>query len=289
VKSGWMLVAALLFAVMGALVKLGAPRFSSAELVFYRSFFGLAVIVIAVAYSQRGRFAAFATPHAGTHLWRSLSGFVALLLFFHAIGQLPLATAITLNYTSPLFLAALSVVWLGERHGRGLFVALFLGFAGVVWLLGPSWEGQHRLAVLMGLASGALAGVAYLNVKRLLALGEPEWRIVFYFTLLSTLGSALWMLVAGLRWPAPSDLPLLLGLGVSATLAQFALTRAYQRGQTLVVGALAYTTVGFSSLIGVWLFDQPLAAGNLVGMGLIVMAGLLAVWVANRPPASDRL
>ena len=93
--SSWMIVAGILFSLMGVFVKLGAQYFSSAELVFYRSLFGLLVIYLIIRVQKFP----IATPNWKMHLWRGLSGFFALMLFFYAITALPLATAITLNYT----------------------------------------------------------------------------------------------------------------------------------------------------------------------------------------------
>lgn len=283
-----MLVAAALFALMGVLVKHLSVQFSSAELVFYRSVFGLAAIWITIAVAQRRLFSPLATPHARAHVWRGLSGFTALVLFFYAIARLPLATAVTLNYTAPLFLAGLSAWWLRERHGRGLVGAVLLGFVGIVLLLRPQVEGQDWVPALAGLVSGMLAAVAYVNVKSLGRLGEPEWRVVFYFTLLSTLGGAAWMAVAGFHRPQAADWPWLIGIGVTATLAQLALTRAYHRGRTLTVGALAYTTVGFSAIYGVLLFGERLPVLAWSGMAVVAMAGIFAVR-ASTPARADSL
>ncbi len=282
-KSSWMLVAAALFALMGVLVKHASARFSPAELVFYRSVFGLVVIWAVIALRQRQPLAPLATPHGWSHLWRGVSGFTALVLFFYAIANLPLATAVTLNYTAPLFLAALSVGWLREQHGRGLLAAVALGFAGIVLLLRPQLQDQAWLPALAGLVSGMLAAVAYVNVKQLGKLGEPEWRVVFYFTLLATLGGGIWMLLSGFHRPQAADWPWLIGIGVTATLAQLALTRAYHRGRTLIVGALAYTTVAFSAIYGVLFFDEHLPALAWLGMATVAAAGILAVRVSATP------
>ncbi|MCA1925795.1 MAG: DMT family transporter [Thiobacillus sp.] len=287
-KSSWMLVAAALFALMGVLVKHLSAQFSSAELVFYRSVFGLVAIWIVIAASHRRLLAPLATPHARAHVWRGLSGFSALVLFFYAIAQLPLATAVTLNYTAPLFLAGLSAWWLKERHGRGLVAAVLLGFVGIVLLLQPQVDGRAWVPALAGLVSGMLAAVAYVNVKSLGRLGEPEWRVVFYFTLLSTLGGAAWMAAAGFHRPQAADWPWLVGIGVTATLAQLALTRAYHRGRTLTVGALAYSTVGFSAIYGVVLFGEHLPMLAWAGMAAVAVAGMLAVR-ASSPVRADSL
>ena len=162
-------MAGLLFGCMGVFVKLGAAYFSSAELVFYRSLIGLAVIYPIIKIQGLS----LATPNWRMHLWRGLSGFVALMLFFYSIAQLPLATAVTLNYTSPLFLALLTTLVLKERPRVLLIFALLLGFGGVVLLLRPTLHQDQLTAGLMGLVSGFLAGIAYLNVKQLGQLNEP--------------------------------------------------------------------------------------------------------------------
>lgn len=287
-KSSWMLVAAALFALMGVLVKHASATFSPAELVFYRSIFGLLAIWAMITLRQRRLLAPLVTAHASAHLWRGLSGFTALMLFFYALAKLPLATAVTLNYTAPLFLAALSAWWLHERHGRSLVGAVLLGFIGVVLLLRPTLQEQAWLPALAGLASGMLAAVAYVNVKQLGRRGEPEWRVVFYFTLISTVGGAAWMALAGSQLPRAQDWPWLVGIGVTATLAQLALTRAYHRGRTLTVGALAFTTVGFSALYGVVLFGERLPLVAWLGMATVAAAGIWAVRAAS-PVRSDSL
>ena len=287
-KSSWMLVAAALFALMSVLVKHASAAFSPAELVFYRSAFGLLAIWAVIAVSHRRLLGPLATGHLKAHFWRGLSGFAALVLFFYALARLPLATAVTLNYTAPLFLAALSAWWLHEHHGRGLNGAVLLGFVGIVLLLRPQVQGQAWLPALAGLVSGMLAAVAYVNVKQLGKLGEPEWRVVFYFTLLSTAGGAAWMAVAGFHRPQPGDWPWLIGIGITATLAQLALTRAYHRGRTLTVGSLAYTTVGFSALYGVLLFGERLPVLAWVGMAVVAAAGIWAVR-ASTPVRPDSL
>jgi len=165
---------------------------------------------------------------------------------------------------------------------------VLLGFVGIVLLLQPQVEGQAWLPALAGLTSGMLAAVAYVNVKNLGRLGESEWRVVFYFTLISTVGGAAWMAVAGFHMPQAGDWPWLIGIGITATVAQLALTRAYHRGRTLTVGSLAYTTVGFSALYGVLLFGEHLPLMAWIGMAVVAAAGVWAVR-ASTPTRPDSL
>lgn len=275
-----MIVAGILFSIMGVFVKLGSAHFSSAELVFYRSLFGLLVIYLIILVRR----IPIATVYWKMHLWRGLSGFFALMLFFYAISALPLATAITLNYTSPLFLALFTVVILKEKPGLLLILAIITGFIGVALLLRPTLHADQITAGLMGLASGFLAGIAYLNVKQLGALGESEWRVVFYFTLISTLGGGLWMAFHTFHAVTLHSFLILAGMGTTATLAQLAMTRAYRTGKTLVVGSLAYITVIFASLWGMVLWQEILSFGSWLGIALIILSGVISLKTSPRLP-----
>ena len=268
-----MLVAGFLFACMGVCVKLGAPYFSHIELVFYRSFIGL-LLVYAILRSQR---VSLVTRNWRGHLWRGLSGTVALMLFFYCITVLPLATAVTLNYTAPLFLTLLTMLVFKDKFNLALTIAITLGFCGVVLLLHPTMAHDQQLPGLLGLVSGFLAGVAYLNVKQLAMLGEPDARTVFYFTLIATLLSGTWMLFDTVHPVSAHSLLILAGLGSSATLAQLAMTRAYRVGKTLVVGALAYITIVFASLFGMWIWNETLSLSSWLGMAFIIAGGVLSL------------
>lgn len=272
--SSWMLVAGALFATMGVCAKLLAGQFTGAELSLYRSLISLLVIGSFVVWQRHS----LATPFARGHFWRGTTGTLSLIAYFYAMTQLPLATAVALNYTSPLWLALLSALFLGERFRPRLLVAVGLGFLGSMLLLRPTFAGGQAVAGLIGLASGFCGACAYLNVKKLGAAGEPEWRVVFYFALAGTLGSALTHAVVWREFHpiAPRHLGLLFGMGLAATLAQLAMTRAYHRGNTLVVGALSYSTILFASLAGVFLFDEILPPAGWLGMGIVIASGLLA-------------
>jgi len=271
--SLWMLVAALCFAIMGALVKIGAQKFSSPELVFYRSLFGLITIWLYIAINKLP----LATPVMGKHMTRALVGFASLVLFFYAIAHLPLATAITLNYTSPLFLAVFMPLLLYEKPGKVLLFALIIGFIGVSLLLKPTFNQENWFAGLMGLLSGLGAALAYVHVKQLGQLNEPDWRTVFYFTLVSAVGAGAWMLFDSFHYVTWQDLTVLLGLGFSATIAQLAMTRAYRTGDTLVVASLAYVTVLLASFLGIIWWDEHLSLDAWLAIGLIILSGVISI------------
>lgn len=278
-KSLWMLVAAIGFAVMGALVKIGANKFSSMELVFYRSLFGFVIIWFTIFLRK----STLKSPVLGKQLSRALVGFISLVLFFYAITHLPLATAITLNYTSALFLGVLTPLFLHEKPKKRTYFALVLGFTGIILLLRPSVATQDLLAMGMGLLSGLGAAFAYMLVKQLGQFHEPDWRTVFYFTLISSLLAGSWALFEGMQAITWLDLPVLLGIGVSATISQLAMTRAYRTGNTLIVACLAYFTVIFASIFGVIFWQEHLDMQSGIAILLIIVSGILSAQSTAKP------
>ena len=223
------------------------------------------------------------TPHLRTHVTRGVAGFVSLVMYFYAISMIPLATAVTLNYTSPLFLALLLALWLKEPVRRGFYGALAAGFVGVVFLLQPTLAQDQAPGALFGLGSGIISSIAYLNVRRLGELGEPEWRTVFYFSALSALGGLPWLLSAAPFHAIDArGWLLLIGVGGFGALAQLCMTAAYKRGKTLVSASLAYSTVIFSSAFGALLWGEILAWQAWAGIVLIVASGLLATMLSRR-------
>jgi S-adenosylmethionine uptake transporter len=272
-QSLWMLAAGLAFSLMGVLVKLAASQFTAAELVFYRC-----AVQMAVSFALLYRAGlSIRTRRFGMHVHRGIAGFVSLFMFFYSLTALSVATAMTLNYTSPLFLALL-LAWLArERPGAKLVGTVLLGFAGALLVLQPTLHADQLRAGLIGLASGATSAVAYWNVRELVQAKEPEGRVVFYFSVFALLGSLVWMVPQ--PWhPVTADTAwLLVGIGATGTLGQLAMTRAYGQGRTLVTAALSYSGIVFSSVIGIAFLGDTVGWASWLGMALIVAAGILAV------------
>ena len=178
-----MLLATFLFASMGVCVKLASALYGAGEIVMYRGLVGAAMI----ATLARVRGGSLATSVPAMHFWRSLTGVSALCLWFYAIGNLPLATAMTLNYMSSvwmaLFLIGGAVMLGGSRVDARLIGTVLVGFVGVALILRPTIERDQLWHGLMGLLSGMLSAMAYLQITALGRVGEPEYRVVFYFSL----------------------------------------------------------------------------------------------------------
>ncbi|QEY24515.1 DMT family transporter [Neisseria animalis] len=272
--SGWMILAALGFTLMNLCIKAAAQKFgfTSGELVFWRMSF--AVVFLGMMAKARGD--SFATPHWKTHLNRSIVGSAAMLCLFYAITHLPLATGVTLSYTSSIFLAVFSFFIFKERIAPYTQAVLVVGFIGVVLLLNPSFQSGQELAALLGLAGGAMSGWAYLKVRELSLLGEPGWRVVFYLSLVGMVMAAVWASITGWHALSYAALPYLLAVGLSAMVAQLCMTRAYKVGNKFTVASLSYLTVVFSALAGMVLLGDEITWQEVFGMGIIVASGVLS-------------
>lgn len=274
--SSWMLVSGFLFAASGVFIKLGAQWFDAAEMAFYRSILTF-VSVLAVIAVRGGN--PWPGPAIGTHLVRGTMGAISLVGYFYAMTMLPLATAQTLNYTSPLFLAIATTLVMGERFSRTLLAAVLLGFVGIAILLRPSFATGQEAPALIGLFSGAFASWAYLAVRSLGRAGEPDWRIVLWFGFVASVLSAGWQLATSTFHPVGWDNAwIIVGVGVTGTLAQLAMTRAYSAGNTLVSGALSYSTIVYATIFTIVIWDEKLSPLAWAGMAIIVASGLLALY-----------
>jgi drug/metabolite transporter (DMT)-like permease len=271
--SLWMLAASALFASMGVCVKLAAAALAPMELIWWRGVIPALVILGWVWATGRG----LSTPNTRLHVMRGISGVTAMVLYFHAIALIPLASAVTLNYTSPLFLAVILPVFFKQQASLQLRGALLIGFVGLVLVLRPSLASDQWGGALMGLGSGFLASLAYLSVRELGQAGEPEWRIVFFFSLLNCVAGVPGLLswLGGAPY-TPVQWLTIVGIGVFGLLAQLCMTRAYRTGATLVTASLSNSTVIFASLFGWLIWGESLSAWAWLGVALIVLGSTLA-------------
>jgi S-adenosylmethionine uptake transporter len=278
----WMVVASFIFAVMGVCVKFASAHYSATELVFYRGLVSMVFVGIWVRAVGVG----FATRVPGMHAWRAVIGVLSLGCWFYAIGHLPLATAMTLNYMSSVWVAAFLVggaLLFGKGDKPGWLLATVLaGFAGVVMVLRPAFDQNQAWAGLIGLLSGMMAALAYLQVTALARAGEAEIRVVFYFAVASALFGGIGVAVQGhSAWHGPSAV-WLLPIGILASLGQWCMTKAYASGATLVVANLQYSGVVFGALASVLIFNDHLPPIAWAGMVVIVASGIVATILRNR-------
>ncbi len=274
-----MLAATLLFAATGAIIKHVAATLPNEMVVFFRNLFGL--MVLAPFILRHGpRY--YATKRLNAHLVRALAGLAAMYCYFYAIGHLPLAEAVLLNYTAPLFIPLAALLWVGEPFGRKLWWPIGIGFVGIVFILKPGLSVLTPIAFI-GLAAGLFSALAMAGIRKLTNT-EPAIRVVFYFSLASTLVSAVPLIW---NWQTPSsDLWLsLVFIGALSTLAQILMTRGYACAPAAQVGPFLYAIVIFAALFGWALWNEVPDALSAAGALLIIGAGILAIRMGGKKSA----
>jgi S-adenosylmethionine uptake transporter len=271
----WIILSSLLFATMSLLVKLASSDFSLPEIVFFRAMPG-AVLLLGYA-AARGM--PLRTLHWRMHIIRNVTGITSMTLGFFALSRLSLATATCLEYTAPLFMM---VYVIAARHRPTLVEVLALagGFSGVLMLLRPSLDQEQLVAFLAGLAAGALAPVAYLQIRRLARAGEDTWRTVLFYMLAAMTLSFVAMTFGTRSIYSLRGVFILLGIGITGLVAQLALTRAYSLGKPTVVATLQFTTIGFAVVYGFLLWGDRLPLLSAAGLAAVCVSGIAA---ARRP------
>jgi len=281
----WMVLASFWFALMAVGIKFASNSFGTLELVLYRGLVSMVFMAIVV----RARGATLRTPVPMMHVWRSTIGVLSLSAWFYAIAHLPLATAMTLNYMSGVWVAAFIVggaLLYGDSQKQGpLLGTVLLGFAGVVMTLRPTIDQNQLFAGVVGLLSGMGAALAYMQVTALGKVGEPEERTVFYFSVGTAIVGAVGALFTDLTpWSEVrlQDALWVIPIGILASLGQWCMTRAYRKGATLVVASMQYSGIVFAALFSLLLFGDKIAPMGWAGIAVIVVSGVLATVLRSR-------
>ncbi|MFC5521544.1 DMT family transporter [Polaromonas jejuensis] len=289
-QAAWMILSSFLFASMGVCIKYASAHFNSSELVFYRGILG----ILFMAGYARARGVSLRTSVPAVHAWRSVIGVTSMSAWFYAIAHLPLATAMTLNYMSSVWIAVFLVggaLMLGRSGRKGpsqgpLVLAILASFAGVVMLLRPAVDQNQMFAGLVGLLSGLASAFAYMQVMAISRMGEPETRTVFYFAVGTLVAGALGTLVTGFSPWNWMHAVWLLPIGILASLGQLAMTKAYSmsenHGGTLMVANLQYSGIVFAALYSLILFGDNIPWMGWAGMALIIVSAIAATVLRAR-------
>jgi len=277
-----MLFASLMFALMGAFAKMLSSHLPSIEVVFFRNVFGFFLVAATILKKPM--------THTGGKpfllLFRGMMGFLALLAFFYNIGHIPLGDAMTYSKTSPIFTALFAWIFLKEALGVRGWLALAIGFIGIVLIAKPTGMMLDKTAWL-GIFSGVGAALAYTAVRELRQYYDTR-AIVLSFMGVGTVGplvlmalspyvatEELDMLFASFVMPSGVEWGYIIMLGLFATLAQIYMTKAYAATQAGIVGAVSYSNILFSIMVGLLIgdpFPDPITWG---GIALIVTAGII--------------
>ena len=265
---------ALCFSVMALCVKYASTSISPFQIVFFRSFFGLLMVLPMIWRKQ-------------VSLWgeerfkltaRGVCGFGALILHFYTISKLDLGLAIMLNYTAPIFTVIFSIFFLKERPGVSLCFLILLSFAGVVLLntrSGVAWSP----AVWLALLSSVFAAFAYLSI-RTIRHRESPYTVIFYFTLISTVGSLFFL--KGWRWPDLGTWGLVAGVVIASFFGQIWMTTALRRAPAYLVTPFSYLHPVLSFGYGWLLWGDAVTWVTATGIFLIVGSGSLISYFETR-------
>lgn len=300
-------VAVLMFTVMLSLSK-GYQHYPLAVIIFYRSFFALAVLVVWLAW--RGQFPrAIYTRRLPAHLVRAIAGIGSMFFMFAAYQLLPLADATALSYLQPLLVALFAGIVLGEALTRLRIAAILSGFGGVIVMLwhhlGASAPNpDHILGAVLSILGAILVAIAFIQIRRLTQT-EDTGAITFYFQFTTTC-AAVAVLLAALVWPngfpfsawvqsqlwvwpRGYDVIPLIAIGVLGGIGQILMTEGFRFAPASVLAAFDYTGLIWAVLIGVVIFAETPAINVLAGAAIVIAAGLAVVWQEGRRQSPGRL
>ncbi|HYH21517.1 MAG TPA: DMT family transporter [Azospirillum sp.] len=265
-----MLASVMLFSVMNVLIKLSAERYPVLEVTFFRN--AVALVPVALVVAMQGGFATLRTERPGAHLWRACIGLTSMTLMFWSFHLLPLADAVALNFTAPLFLTALSVPLLGERVGVHRWSAVAVGFVGVLVMSRPG-SGMLQFGALVAIGAAFAQSLAMVQIRQLSRTELPN-TIVFWFTLTSTVLCGIGLPFV---WVAPTtwtDIGLLVACGLTGGMAQLFLTRAYALTPAAVIAPFSYASILCAALFGWLLWGEVPQMQTIAGVAIVVASGL---------------
>ena len=275
----WMIFGSFCFGTMNALVKWTSVHADVWMIIMVRS----AVIAFAVAAFASSRGISLRINTRRTMFLRCAVGLTAMILYFTALGRIPIGQAVTLQYTAPLFVALLSGRVLAERVSAGIAFLVITAFAGIVLIVSPEL-GKVEPDALLALGSGFFAAFAYMYVRELRTTDSPT-SVVFWFAAASVAGSVV-QAAPDLFSRDTKPLAALVGSGIGACGGQVGITMAYQKANAAWVSAFSYLTVIVATFYGFTVFGETLSTADWIGGLLIVGSGVALVFMV--PSAEEK-
>lgn len=257
------------FAGIGAVVKFTSETASEAQVVFFRNLFAL---LLMLPFVYRHGLSLLKTQRWYLHLSRALTGIISMYCFFYVLARLPLAQAMMVMLLSPFIVPLIARFWLRETPSRITLTGIFLGFIGVIVAL-PVATGNFDILLLVALASAILVAITKTTI-RYMSDTEPAIRIVFYFSLLTAIFSAVplpfyWQPLTAEVWWAFA------AMGVLAAIGQLAMTRAYAIAPASDIGMWTYSSVIFAGAFGYLFWSEPVTMAWFGGVLIIFYAGYI--------------
>ena len=257
------------FSVMDLLVKWSSD-YPTGEVLFFRGFFGLLPTYFLIPKNKLKTF--YTTERSKEHLFRCLMGLMALIAIVIALRELPLAVVVSLSYAAPLFITVLSIFLLSEKVGVFRWLAVLIGFVGVVIIAEPGFKGMNYLYFLPLIFC---IGMAFVTITiRKLSTTEPIWLISIFFTITISIAG---LATIPMGWVMPNfqDFILLALIGVTGGSANLFLTQSYKLSEVSLVAPLKYLALVFAIFFGYFIWNEIPTIKTLIGASLVVLASLI--------------
>ena len=278
-----MIAATVLFAITAALAKWLVATYPIGEVVFCRSFFSL-IICAAFILPSTG-LAVFATTRPKAHIARGLSQSISQTFSVIAFMLMPLAGAIAINFSAPLWSAALSIVWLKERADFARWTALLAGFLGVLIVANPGMD-SLTLGALFALGNAVMYGSVTVAVRGMTTTESANTLLMWQMATIAAFHSLL--LLFGFRWPTAFDAALLVLSGVANAAGQYFWTRALQWAPATAVSPFYYLMLVWALILGFLVWGDVPTVGLMAGSGIVVASGLFLLWHEGQRQRSAR-
>lgn len=263
VAIGWMLLSALSFALMGAMVKL-ASDVPVIEKVFFRNLITFILMLVIIIKERENPFKqGIATKFL---IFRSLAGLAGVVLYFYAISNMTLADSTMLNKLSPFFVILFAGIFLKEGFNLRKVLVIIVAFCGALLIIKPQFD-LSIFPALAGFLSAVFAGLAY-TIVRFLKGKASSSMIVFYFSAISVIGT-IPLIITSFVMPNILTLSMLIGVGIFAGIGQIALTKAYHLAPASEISIYNYASILFATIIGVIIGDSFPDAFSIIG-GIII-------------------
>jgi drug/metabolite transporter (DMT)-like permease len=265
----YMFLSICTFSIMDLLVKWSSD-YPTGEVLFFRGFFGLLPTYFLIPKHKLKTF--YTTKRPKEHLFRCLMGLMALIAIVVALRELPLAVVVSLSYAAPLFITVLSIFLLSEKVGVFRWLAVLIGFIGVVIIAEPGFKGMNYLYFLPLIFC---IGMAFVTITiRKLSTTEPIWLISIFFTITISI-AGLTTLPMGWIMPNFQDFILLTLIGVTGGSANLFLTQSYKLSEVSLVAPLKYLALIFAIIFGYLIWNEIPTLKTLIGAFLVILASLI--------------
>jgi drug/metabolite transporter (DMT)-like permease len=279
----FMIVATLLFSVSSAFAKWQVALYPVGEVMFIRSFSSL--VVCAAFILPFTGLSVFATIRPRDHVLRGLSQSISQTFSVIAFSLMPLAGAVAINFSAPLWSALVSVVWLKERAGPVRWLVLLVGFLGVLIVTNPGAD-SLQVGALFALGNAILYGSVTVAVRGMAATESANTLLMWQMVTVAFFHA--FLLVFGLKWPAPIDAAMLVCSGIANAVGQFFWTRALHLAPATAVSPFFYLMLVWALVIGYVVWGDVPTTGLLVGSAIVVASGLLLLWHETLRRRSER-